>query len=455
MNAEPVDLQDAHAGAYCDHRRMQAEAENIAEREAIQAEGNGDIPHKVNGERRYSYEDLAKAYGEGLIAADAAKAKAKAAELLQRWTLPEPMGSDEFESARPAPDCIVDGYLYADVAQQVAPGGTGKTTLDLYEAAHIALGMPLYGLKIEKPGPVLILTAEDSREMLVARLRGIAEALNLNDGQKRRLRELVRISDVCGRAFKLTMLVDDVVMPTPELDALIEGARSFAPVLINIDPMISFGIGEARVNDAEQGLIDAARRIRGELGCCVRYVHHTGKTNAREGAIDQYAGRGGSAMPDGARMVAVLQPLDADAWLKATATPLLDGGTGILLARPKLSFAPPQPDILISRKGYAFKHTGRLKRTKTEELELNCAQVLRRIVCDLDADRRHTKNSLEALDLGMSRGNVRDAIATLLAGGRLEFVPEHRRGGAQGYFRPVGSRCSEGEASPKTVQPDV
>lgn len=52
----------------------------------------------------------------------------------------------------------------------VAPGGTGKTTLILYEAICIALGLPLYGLEVKKPGPVLILTAEDSREMLLYRL---------------------------------------------------------------------------------------------------------------------------------------------------------------------------------------------------------------------------------------------------------------------------------------------
>jgi RecA-family ATPase len=335
MNAESVTPHDAHAGAYSEHWRMQAEAETIAEREAIQAEGHGELPDKANGEGRYTEADLDEArrrgYGEGLIAADAAKARAQAAELKQRWALPEPIGTDEFESARPAPDCIVESYLYADVAQQVAPGGTGKTTLGLYEAMHIVLGLPLYGLEVRKSGPVLIVTAEDSREMLVARLRQIAWAMNLTETQRRLVRESVRISDVSGRAFKLTRINDDVVMPAPEVDALIEGARSLAPVLINIDPQVSFGVGEARVNDAEQGLIEAGRRVRGELGCCVRFVHHTGKMNAREGATDQYAGRGGSTMPDGARMVSVLQPLDAEAWRQSTGMSLVQGETGMLL----------------------------------------------------------------------------------------------------------------------------
>src|SRR5206468_5838994 len=103
---------------------------------------------------------------------------------------------------------------------------------------------------------------------------------------------------------------------------------------------ISFGVGEARVNDAEQGLIEVARRIRRELGCCVRYVHHSGKANAHEKMLDQYAGRGGSTMADGACMVAVLQPLSGEEWAKLAGVPLLDGETGMVLARPKLSLQP-------------------------------------------------------------------------------------------------------------------
>ncbi|MEA3641516.1 MAG: DnaB-like helicase N-terminal domain-containing protein, partial [Lamprobacter sp.] len=79
----------------------------------------------------------------------------------------------EIARATLAPRCIVDRYLYADVAQVVAPGGTGKTTMLLYEAAMIALGTPLWGLRIEQPGWTLFVTAEDRRERLLARLREI------------------------------------------------------------------------------------------------------------------------------------------------------------------------------------------------------------------------------------------------------------------------------------------
>jgi RecA-family ATPase len=363
------------------------------------------------------------------------------------WAAPEPIGEEEFETARPTPDCVVEDYLFADVAIINAPGTTGKTTLLLYEAVHIVLARPLYGRRVAKSGPVLILTAEDSREILVARLRLICTALELSAADTARVRANVRIKDVVGAGFKLTRVVDDVVVPAPAVDAVIEWGRAIRPVLVSLDPAVSFGIGESRVNDAEQGLIEAARRIRTALNCCVRYVHHSGKGNARDKALDQYAGRGGSAFADGARMVAILQPLTPDEWRSAAGMPFLAGETGMVLAIPKLSYGPPAPDVLICRKGYAFTHLIRSESNPAGNLQANCDQVLRAIVNDLERGIRHSKNSLEALGL-MPRADLRGAISTLIARNVIEQadIPDRRKGGAQTYLRPIGSPTSSGEA---------
>src|SRR5438034_6531835 len=83
-----------------------------------------------------------------------------------KWILPAAISESEFATASLAPPCIVEHYLYADVGVLIAPGGTGNTMLRLYECICIVLGIPLFSLTVRKPGPVLILTAEDSREML-------------------------------------------------------------------------------------------------------------------------------------------------------------------------------------------------------------------------------------------------------------------------------------------------
>lgn len=372
------------------------------------------------------------------------------------WQPPASIMPEEWNAARASPDCIVEKYLFAEVAEMPAAGGTGKTTLQLFEAVHIVLGLPLYGLKVLKPGPVLIITAEDSREMLVALLRLICEAMGLSDEQIARVMNGVLISDVSGEGLKLTEIYEGVVLPSRTVDQIIERARALNPVLAVFDPAVSFGVGESRVNDAEQGLIEAARRIRRALNCAVRYIHHVGKQNARDKVIDQYAGRGGSALPDGCRMVTVLQRMTPDEWFAATGTELADSETGLRLARPKLTYAPPQPDIFIRRAGYKFAAIPPAANSKTVLRDAHAEQIHRLLVSELEAGRRHSRNSLESCEHGIKRADLRRALDWLVAGSRVEVrdIPDRQSNrGAATYLHPVEFRRTDGE--PKEISQKV
>ena len=192
-----------------------------------------------------------------------------------------PISADEWWSARSSQPAIVDQWFYEDVGCFIAPGGTGKTTLLLFQVIHIVLGCELFGYAVEAPGPVVIITAEDSRETLIARLRQMCIQLQLTEAEVRAVREDVIITDVSGKGIKFTKVEKDVVMPSAALDKLIVEIGVLKPSLLIVDPLVSFGVGESRVNDAEQGMIDAARRIGNAVQCAVIYVHHTGKENAR------------------------------------------------------------------------------------------------------------------------------------------------------------------------------
>lgn len=352
---------------------------------------------------------------------------------------PEPITANEWHDARPSPDCIAENYLFADVAVFIAPGGMGKTTLKLFEAIHFAIARPLYGLKILKPGAVLIITAEDSREILIARLRKIAQAMNLDEAATELVRRKIHIADTSGSGFRLTEIGGDCVRPSAELDQVIEACREIKPVLIIVDPAVSFGVGESRVNDAEQGLIEAARRLRRALNCCVQYIHHSGKQNARDKAIDQYAGRGGSAFADGARMVHVLQSLTASEWRDATGQELAEGETGLRLARPKMSYCAPQPDILIRRNGYLFQHVVGQTTSRAAKLESSAVEVWELLNAEVAQGRYPSRNTLEHLDHDLKRGELRAAISWLLSAGRIEErpTPTAGKGGKQKYLHPV------------------
>ncbi len=397
--------------------------------------------------KNFDVNDMEQRDGLGAVAKLLASPTTPAAEP-GAWSMPAAIDDSEWMQARPTPDCIVQDYLFADVGILIAPGATGKTTLLLFEAIHIVLALPLYGLEIRRPGPVLILTAEDSREMLVARLRSIAGEMDLTDEQIRQVMAGVRISDVSGAGFKLTEVFADVVTPATTIDQIIAGCGQLRPVMIVIDPAVSFGVGESRVNDAEQGLVEAARKLRRALNCCVRYVHHSGKQNARERTVDQYSGRGGSSFADGARMVAVLQNMTADEWLEATGQELEDGDTGLRLARPKISYAPPAGDIFIRRSGYEFQRVNSASNGMAALLEANASMLWRLLESELKEGRRHSKNSLESV-CELRRAELRKSVSWLEASGRIEdrAIPNRAggRGGNYRYLHPIASPNQLGE----------
>lgn len=359
----------------------------------------------------------------------------------KKWEPPAAITEGEWDAARPAPACIVENFYYADVGVFIAPGGTGKTTMVLFEMVHIVLGLPLFGLKIINPGRVVFLTAEDSREMLVARLRFICNQMNLDEAQMQCVREFILISDVSGTGFKLTEVRRDVVAPSKQVESLITGLQTFKPAVIFIDPAVSFGVGESRVNDAEQGLVDAGRRIRNELGCAVIYVHHTGKQNARDKSGDQYAGRGGSAFADGSRMVQVLQVMEPKEWIAATGDELAQGETGFRLTRPKLSYAQRQGDLFIKRRGHLFFHFDHSSDGVALAVRNNAEKLLARIKRDVSEGKQPTQNGLFDIkeELGMTKNEISAGIRRLLAEQRLCHEPTgHKgRGGSREYLRPM------------------
>lgn len=381
---------------------------------------------------------------------DKARAATQGESEESAWVAPSPIGGDEWDTARLTPDCVVENHFYADVGVFVAPGGNGKTTLILYQAIHIVLGLPLFGHEVRKPGPVVIVTAEDARERLVARLRCIVQELELDPEATDRVRHGIRIADVSGGAFRLTAVRGDVVVPNDELDRVINDCCVLNPVLVVFDPAVSFGVGESRVNDAEQGLIEAARKLRRACNCCVLYIHHTGKQVARDKLRDQYAGRGGSAFADGARMVHVLQTLDADEWRKETGGDVLvPGETGMVLARPKMSYCPPVADLFVKRSGYSFSVVGRIAHDPATERDEDAEHLWQYLASELQADRFHSQRSLEAALHLWTRDRVRKALAWLESRLRIESRPKpgpRVRGGSHRYLHPVGAPESNGAA---------
>lgn len=363
------------------------------------------------------------------------------AEKVNPLKLGGPISRDEWNSARGRQPCIVFQWFYEDVGVFIAPGGTGKTTLLLFQLIHIVLGLDLFGYEVRAPGPVVLLTAEDSRETLVARLRYMCHQLGLTDEQVQEVRDSIIITDVSGKGIKLTTVEKDVVMPSKALDRLIVELGLLCPSLVVIDPMVSFGVGESRINDAEQGMIDAARRIRNTVRCGVLYVHHTGKANARDETLDQYSGRGGSALADGARMVHVLQRLTPDKWTERTGDALASDEGGFVLARPKMTWCEPQPDIYIKRRGYVFDRFAAVDPSEgaAANMRKNADTLWQLLRDEWEKGVRHSGRTLEAIS-PMPQKATRQTLHRLLDDGRVvtEAAASSGRGGSEAGARHEG-----------------
>lgn len=367
----------------------------------------------------------------------------------------------ELEAATLAPRCIVRGHTYADVAQVVAPGGTGKTTILIREAVHMAVGMDLWGLKVESPGWTLYVSAEDQRPRLLARLREILRAMDLSTEDRAKAIAGFRVWDVAGHSVKLITIRDSNMTLTALADDIVEAYQNDPPAVVVFDPLVSFGASEQAVNDNEQALVTAARRIVRGLDCCVRFVHHTGKGNAREATLDQYSGRGGSALTDGTRMTTVMQAWSPDAQGALTPPPGCtadNGSTVTIMARPKLSYEPPLPLVWIRRTGYDFEYfTDPPKQTPAAIASAQADQVERYLISQIAAKRYHTQRTLEESTdtIGIPRAGIRRALSELRVSNRLvdADLPQHlRQGSRKTYLKPV-SNCADDDGAVEQKKP--
>jgi RecA-family ATPase len=338
------------------------------------------------------------------------------------------------------------GFFYADVGILSGSGGTGKTTLALWEMLHIVTARPLYGQVIERPGPVLFVTGEDSRAVVLARLHRIIEAVepSLNDVEREAVDAGFAIWDVSSDAARLVD-IDRTgrIAPTGFADEIITVCQALQPVMVTFDPLISFMPSETRVNDAEQSIIIEARRIVRKTDAMVRFITHVSQNSYRAGVTDQYAARGGTALPDGCRMVSVLTRVldDSDTPPKTLKTE--PDYVVFKLHRPKLSYTPPQPAVWISRAGYRFDFSAELPALPpAAQKAADAHQVLRFLASELSEGRRYTQRAIEDCrdELGMGRDQIRRAITEAQVAGKLKaepLPPDERQGSRTTFLCPV------------------
>ena len=163
-----------------------------------------------------------------------------------RWT-PKEFEIEQFmdESKLRKPQ-LFQSWSTEDITITTADGGTGKTTLKLYEAICLALGMPFLGFACTSPRKTLFITGEDTAEKLASMIGKILREMGMFDGSdynNERIRT-VKQSIIVKKDADLCLIVKDrsgfIHMNKEAMTKLLQAVEDIKPGMIVVDPISSF-----------------------------------------------------------------------------------------------------------------------------------------------------------------------------------------------------------------------
>jgi hypothetical protein len=340
----------------------------------------------------------------------------------------------------PAPRFLIERILPVAVARVVGSGKLGKSTLLLHMAAHVVLGRAWLGHRVERPGAVLFVTAEDSREDMLYRSQHMARAAGFDDDEIATLEEALYFEDWSGEEAGRIAEPDanGGIRESAAVDDLLRKYEGAGVTLVILDPLSLLGPGERFVNDGEIACARIARKISRALDCAVLIVHHVSQNVARAGITDQHAGRGGTAGADNSRAVWQISGPPADKRPPEVERALADGSDVLYVHVHAVSYGPPVRDpIVVERTGWHFAPLAVSEAAgppTPEQVEARDAEaVLAALRPGIEYGRE------EVFDVGIggvSRDRTRKAIAWLVREGRL-IHEERRTPGSAGRARGV------------------
>jgi hypothetical protein len=200
-------------------------------------------------------------------------------------------------------------FLYARhfargfVSVTAAPGGLGKSSLELAEAIAIGTGRALLGVTPWERASVWYLGLEDPIDEYERRVAAIAlhygvpgdevvSGLFLDSGRDQNF--IIATEERTG-----TKIAEPIV------DAIIENVRRHEIGLIIVDPFVACHAVSENDNAKLEKVTRAWARIANETNCAIELVHHFRKSNGNaEATADDV--RGASAIVGAARSVRIL-----------------------------------------------------------------------------------------------------------------------------------------------------
>lgn len=302
----------------------------------------------------------------------------------ERWTPNFFTREDLLNSSKLRKPQLFQDWSTEDISITTADGGTGKTTMKLYEAICLALGDRFLGFECKQSGKTLFITGEDTAEKLGAMIGVILKQMGLldNSPENNAKVDIVLKSIVVKKDADLCLIAKDkqgFLYPNPQaLEKLLQAVADIKPKMIVFDPIASFWGSESALNDMNKAVTKFMSELVHKSHACVEMINHMGKSSSANKDMSQFAGRGGSGLPSNSRVSRVMRELSAEEYEEMTGRPLELDVKAILCNVNKFSDGSPlyNNHFIILRKGYLFFRET-LSKAKVKEIENQMSDIER------------------------------------------------------------------------------
>jgi hypothetical protein len=190
----------------------------------------------------------------------------------------------------------------------VAPGGVGKSSLQLVEAIAMATGRLLLGTQVVEPLTVWIINLEDPLEELERRVLAVLLHFNIHPDELGG-----RLFLNSGRDTKVVIASTTkagTMVARPVVDALKAEIRAKGADVIVIDPLVKAHQVPENDNGAVDMVCTAFAEIADECDCAFDLIHHVRKTNGAEVTVED--GRGAVSLLAACRSARALNRMSKD-----------------------------------------------------------------------------------------------------------------------------------------------
>jgi regulatory protein RepA len=358
-----------------------------------------------------------------------------------RWTPQLLTKADLLNSSKLKKPQLFEDWSSEDITITTADGGTGKTTLKLFEAVCLALGDRFLGFNCKQKGKTLFITGEDTDKKLAAMLGAIVRQMGLFENTEGNNEKIQTILDsiVIKKDSDLCLIQKDrqgfLHLNSDSLRKVLEAIHDINPKMVVFDPISSFWGSESALNDMNKAVIKFMSELVENSQASIEMINHLGKQSSSTKDMTQFAGRGGSGLPSNSRISRTMRQIFEDEYHEMTGEYLGEKQTAILCNVNKYTDGSPlfNKPFIILREGYLFSRKT-LTPAKAKEAQ-DALSDLERIFNYVKEERAKNKYPSKSVVMGhfmhngdpISKNRIDIALKQLVYGGlmgeRLKEIP--------------------------------